>query len=328
MASWSDILGELTQSGSPPNFDEVRRRYAAALHRHTGRNVIVYTSGWLQKPDVLHADISISDADMLGMMEVNYGLSGDQLDLILHSPGGSAEAAESLVAYLRARFMHIRVFVPHLAMSAATMIACAADEIVLGRHSFLGPTDPQIMVPDQAGIRLVPAQNVLDQFEKAQKEAHDPAKLAAWLPMLAQYGPDLLVTCEASLKMSRGLVARWLETWMLRNRQDAAVRAGEISEWLANHTHFNSHARHIGLDALKEKGMCVARLEDDPKLQDLVLSVFHATIHSLSMTPATKIIENHVGHAYIVQLQPPPSAAPFGIQIGISPPENPEPEVH
>ena len=55
-------------------------------------------------------------------MEVSQGLEGDGLDLILHSPGGSPEAAEAIVSYLRSRFSHIRVIVPQLAMSAATMI--------------------------------------------------------------------------------------------------------------------------------------------------------------------------------------------------------------
>ena len=89
-------------------------------------------SGWLQResPPGL---VSIGDEDMQAFMEVSQGLEGDGLDLILHSPGGSPEAAEAIVSYLRSRFSHIRVIVPQLAMSAATMIACAADEIVLGR---------------------------------------------------------------------------------------------------------------------------------------------------------------------------------------------------
>ena len=120
-------------------------------------------------------------------MEVSYGLeSDDGLDLILHSPGGSPEAAEAIVSYLRSRFTNIRVIVPQLAMSAATMIACAANEIVLGKHSSLGPTDPQILIPTSLGIRAVPAQAVLDQFDRAQMECADPAKLSAWLPMLSQ----------------------------------------------------------------------------------------------------------------------------------------------
>ena len=113
-------------------------------------------------------------------MEVCHGMERDQLDLILHSPGGSAEAAESIISYLRQHFSTMRVFVLQFAMSAATMTACAADQIVLGKHSFLGPTDPQVMLQTDLGARAVPAQAILDQFDRAQRECVDPAKLSAW----------------------------------------------------------------------------------------------------------------------------------------------------
>ena len=200
MPIWSEILRELAetqQQGRPADFDGVRRKYLLELHGHSGRDTILYASGWLQR-EAPPALVSINDEDMQALMEVCHGLQGEDLDLILHSPGGSPEAAEAIVSYLRSRFSRIRVIVPQLAMSAATMIACAADEIVLGKHSFLGPTDPQILLPTTLGVRGVPAQTVLDQFDRAQRECADPAKLSAWLPMLSQYGPDLLVSSPNS----------------------------------------------------------------------------------------------------------------------------------
>ena len=205
MPIWSEILRELeeTRRGEgPPNFDLVRRRYLAALYGHTGRNAVLYASGWLQK-EAPPERISINDEDIHALMEVTSGLPAAGLDLILHSPGGSPEAAEGIVSYLRSRFDHIRVIVPHLAMSAATMISCAADEILMGKHSFLGPIDPQLVASTPLGNRNVPAQAVLDQFDKAMRECADPTKLSAWLPMLGQYGPDLLVQSEMALSRNR-----------------------------------------------------------------------------------------------------------------------------
>ena len=301
MPIWSEILAELwgTQRGStPPDFDGVRRKYLQKLHNHTGRNVILYVSGWLQKEGP-PAALSIDDEDVYALMDVIQGTEGDDLDLILHSPGGSPEAAEAVVLYLRSRFSHIRVIVPNLAMSAATMISCAADEIVLGKHSFLGPTDPQILIPTALGRRWVPAQAVLDQFDKAQQESTDPSKLSAWLPMLGQYGPDLLVHCETALDLSRDLVKTWLENYMFNGRPDASGQAQHISEWLADHQQFKSHSRHIPRAALEDQGLVITQLEDDEALQDLSLSVFHAATHTFNGTPAVKIIENHTGRAYI-----------------------------
>ena len=323
MPLWSDILAELNQSapqGSPPDFDGVRRRYLAALHRHTDRNVVLYASGWLQRDDAPPARISITDEDIHALMEVTSGLRGPNLDLILHSPGGSPEAAASIVTYLRSRFSHIRVIVPHLAMSAATMISCAADEIMMGKHSFLGPTDPQVLLTTPLGTRYIPAQAVLDQFDKAQRDCSDPAKLSAWLPMLSQYGPDLLVQCETALELSRELVSTWLEAYMFKHRDDRADFARSVSDWLSDHKRFKSHSRHLSRSDLSEQGLSVLSLEDDEKLQDLGLSVFHATTHAFTATPAVKIVENHAGRAFIKHHIPNPPAQAVQIALGPNPP--------
>lgn len=324
MPIWSEILAELnasTKAGNPPDFDGVRRKYLLELQEHTRRNVILYASGWLQREGVPLSLVSIGEEDVHGLMEVTAGLRGPAVDLILHSPGGIPEAAEAVVSYLRSRFSHVRVIVPYLAMSAATMISCAADEIVMGKHSFLGPTDPQLLLSTSLGMRAIPAQAVLDQFDKAQRECVDPAKLSAWLPMLSQYGPDLLVRCETTLDMSRELVRTWLKTYMFKNTSDAEEKADFISKWLANHTNFKSHNRHLSRTDLIEQGLTVRSLEDDQKLQDLSLSVFHATTHTFNGTRAVKIVENYLGRAFIKQhVQQLMPSLPIGIAPQLPPP--------
>lgn len=318
MPIWSEILGELSETrhgNNMPDFDGVRRKYLANLHLHSGRNVILYASGWLQR-DVPPALISINDEDIHAFMEVVHGLDSDRLDLILHSPGGSPEAAEAIVSYLRSRFADIRVIVPHLAMSAATMIACAANEIMLGKHSFLGPTDPQLLIQTQLGVRSVPAQSVLDQFDCAQRECVDPAKLSAWLPMLTQYGPDLLAQCKSASDMSKKLVKTWLENYMFRDDPRRHAKSEDISEWLADHGNFKSHSRHISRDEIQRRGINSSFLEEDSVFQDLVLSVFHATSHAFGATPAVKIVENHLERAFIKQHVDQPVSS---VELGIAP---------
>ena len=69
------------------------------------------------------------------MMEVCEGLPGPDLDVILHTPGGRAEATASIVAYLRQKFTNIRVLFPWRRCRPASMWALAADTIVMGAHS-------------------------------------------------------------------------------------------------------------------------------------------------------------------------------------------------
>src|SRR6202166_4147773 len=66
------------------------------------------------------------------------------LDLVLHTPGGLVLAALQIAKAVREHKARVTVFVPHYAMSGGTLIALAADEIVMCEHSVLGPIDPQL----------------------------------------------------------------------------------------------------------------------------------------------------------------------------------------
>jgi hypothetical protein len=188
-------------------------------------------------------------------MEVMHGLPVGALDLVLHLPGGSAESAESIVTYIRSRFNDVRVFVPHAAMSAATMLACSADRIVMGKHSFLGPIDPQFIIQTELGRASVAAHAIEEQFELAKREIQDkPQLLPAWLPILRQYGPALIVQCQLARELALSLVTDWLNRYMFA----APIAAGreapgaQIASKLADHGAFKSHSRFIGREQAKE----------------------------------------------------------------------------
>jgi ClpP class serine protease len=66
------------------------------------------------------------------------------VDLVLHTPGGLVLAALQIAKAVREHKAKVTVFVPHYAMSGGTLIALAADEIVMCEHSVLGPIDPQL----------------------------------------------------------------------------------------------------------------------------------------------------------------------------------------
>ena len=318
MPTWGNILKELSDSHAPsgggPDFDGVRRRYLAKVHALTGRAVILYSSAWLETRDIPPSAISISLQDMIGFMEVVSDIEERELDLIIHSPGGSAEAAEAIVQYIRTRFDNVRVFVPLAAMSAATMIALSADEIVMGDHSQLGPIDPQFQIMMPEGPRAAPAKAILDQFEQAKQECRDdPASLAAWMPILRSYAPGLLTQCVDSRDLAEGMVVQWLTDYMFREDQDREEKARRVAAWFADYDTFQSHGRRVGPKPARDQGVHVKRLEDDHDLQDAILSVHHVTMHTFSNTPATKIVENHHGKAFVqreksILVQAPPIA--------------------
>jgi hypothetical protein len=305
MPTWGQILAELQsekqRTGQIP-FDAVRRKYLGALHVHTGRQVIFYATRWTQTGSgrVEPAAISITDEDIQGLMEVVYELKDKSLDLILHSPGGSPEVAEGIVTYLRSKFDDIRVIIPQAAMSAATMIACASNRIVMGKHSSLGPIDPQFILQTPLGTQAVPAHAILDQFKRAQDDCKDSKLLSSWLPILSQYGPGLLVQCKNAIDLAEELVKTWLDMYMFHQKKPNP--SATIAQKLSSHRELKSHGRHISLQQAQGLGLQVDALEDNHAFQEAVLSVYHATMHTFA-TPAVKIIENHLGRAFIKMQQ-------------------------
>jgi len=290
MPNWNEILDEIKEAGS--THDIIRRRYLKAMADYTKRNVITYYSGWLQKPGL--QGVEVNDADKNGFMSVIHKLDKSAgLDLILHTPGGNIAATESLVDYLRSMFgTNINVFVPQLAMSAGTMIACSAQKIFLGKESSLGPIDPQI-----GGI---PAHGVVEEFNRAKAEVKaDASTIPIWQPIMAKYNPTFIGECEKAISWSQEIVAEWLETGMFKGQKTAPTKAKKITEDLGDHLLTKNHSRHLSFQTCKDIGLKVEALEKDPELQDLVLSIHHIYIHTLSSTPAYKMIENQNGTAFI-----------------------------
>ena len=320
MATWGEVLKELKATPTPkgsPDFDAVRRKYLAQLSILTGRETILYATDF-RNPNANTSDTAITDSDIHGLMEVVKDLKGENLDLIIDSPGGSVTAAESFVHYLRTRFAHIRILIPHQAMSAATMIALSGDEIHMGSHSYLGPIDPQIFLPTPLGHRWIPAQTVIDQFESAREELlKDTSNFPSWAPILPQYGPDLLKQCENARELAEQLAKEWASKYLLAGQLDAEERGQKIAGYLSNHSNFLTHSRNLPREKLEEIGIPIQYLEADHNFQDAVLSVFHSAIHTFG-GDCIKIIENHQGRGLFRLVRS--AILPTQGQVPVSPP--------
>lgn len=291
MPNWEQVLSEITRTSpteTENSFDVVRRKYLRQLSDHTGRNVIAYYSGFLSKPNVF--GVQITDEDKNGFMLCCHEIDRSRgLDLILHTPGGDLYATDSLVHYLKQMFQgNIRAIVPQIAMSAGTMIACSCSSIVMGKHSNLGPTDPQ--------INGLPAHAVQKQFNRAYNDIkRDPRVAPVWQPMLAQIGTSFLHQCDLAITFAEDWVVRALTENMLSGNPDVATKAPSIAKRLSDLSENKSHARHFHIEECESMGLAIEHLEDDPQLQDLVLTVHHCYMHILSNSTAFKAIENNAG---------------------------------
>ena len=104
------------------------------------------------------------------------------VDVVLHTPGGLVIASLQIARALKDHPGKVTVFVPHYAMSGGTLIALAADEIVMTNHSVLGPIDPQIDgLPAASLIKLVEDKPISDVDDKTLVQADIGKKATAQL---------------------------------------------------------------------------------------------------------------------------------------------------
>lgn len=333
MSNWNQVRLEIQNTKLPngnPDFDGVRKAKIADLTAHTGRPLLIYASDFLNetKAAACAGEVSLDMRDKIGFLEGIQGLQGNQLDVMIHSPGGLAEAAESIVKILRHRFNDIRFIVPSMAKSAATMLALSGNMVVMDELSELGPTDPQFFIQRGDGSSVyAPAQAIIDQFDKAEAALKsDPRKLPAWLPILPLYGPALYQQCQNAIKLSKHLVKQWLATYMFAGlpRRRALGAARRIANFFGNHNNFLTHLRRVDVDGMLGLGASVLDMRQDTALQSRVHALFHATMFTFDGTGAFKIIENSAGHAYVRVLVT-PNIAISQLPVQLAPPAQPQP---
>jgi ClpP class serine protease len=138
--------------------DAMRVRRMARLEKNRNSRVILLvhrqeTMRLLGFPIARYIDVNDSEEVLRAIQMTDPDIP---LDLVLHTPGGLVLAALQIARAIRGHKAKTTVFVPHYAMSGGTLIAVAADEIVMTPYSVLGPVDPQLRdLPAASLIKVV-----------------------------------------------------------------------------------------------------------------------------------------------------------------------------
>jgi ClpP class serine protease len=149
------------------------------------------------------------------------------LNIVLHTPGGLGLAAMQIARAVRAHKGKVTVFVPHYAMSGGTLIALAADEIVMCKHSVLGPIDPQ--------LGHMPAASLLKVIEqKPVAEINDQTLV------LADVGRKAIVQVKGA---ARELLAERLPS----DQAEALAEKISTGTWTHDYPISPAEARSLGL---------------------------------------------------------------------------------
>ena len=147
---------------------------------------------------------------------------------------------------------------------------------------------------------------IRDEFRRASDEIKgDKDKIPVWQPILAKYSPTLIGQCERAIKWSTEIATESLLTGMFeKDLEKESIVKGIVDE-LTDNDRTKSHNRQFSAQKCDDLKLKITMIEDDPDLQDLVLSVHHSTILTITSTAAVKIIENNEGKSHIVQYNPP-----------------------
>lgn len=214
--------------------ERLRQRKISQIERARGSRVILLVHReerltLLGLPIIRYLDMNDSEEVMRAVQLTDPNMP---LDMVLHTPGGLYLAATQIALALSGHKGKVTIFVPHYAMSGGTLIALAADEIVMSRHSVLGPLEPQV-----EGLPAVSLLRVIEQKP------------------IAEIDDETLVLADVAQKALAQL--EQTATQLLTDRM-GATRAAELAKTLTNGrwTHdyaiTAAEARELGLPVKTE----------------------------------------------------------------------------
>ncbi len=226
------------------------------------------------------------------------------LDLMIHTFGGSGETAEKIVEMCRSHCEgEFRVIVPNMAKSAGTLIALGADQIVMGYCSELGPIDPQIRIVIAGAPQFVSAWTfirardaLIDKVKDSEAKQENPA---AYLQQLAAIDPVFASHCEQLMTFAKRLGQKWIAGRLQAQKvpeEEAESQANRVIQFLSNVEEHITHGRLISPMELKknaEPPLDVQELPEQDPLWQLAWELYVRCEVFLKLQPAkAKLIES------------------------------------
>jgi len=243
---------------------------------------------------------SIEYADVLPFQDQLSNLNGTAIDIILETPGGFAEVVEDLVRLIRKKYKTVGVIVPGYSKSAGTIFTMAADEILMGSLSSLGPIDAQIF----SNGKYFSADAFLDGLEKIKKDVIATGRLnPALIPILQNISPGEIQHCENAQTFSKILVKKWLikykfNDWIKHSSTGEKVTddeknelAEDIASKLCKHSDWLTHARSIKLADLQDMKLKIYDYSSDADLDDAITRYYTLLRMTFETTNIYKIFE-------------------------------------
>ena len=221
------------------------------------------------------------------------------LDLILNSPGGTLAPTQALVRALRGRYDHIRVFVPQRAMSAATMLTCAANQIIMDGFASLSPTNPLVVVPTVGGQMMVPAQAVVDEHQELLHRLHTSPNAEDLMSHMAQ-PMGLFHDARRVINESRLALGGWISLYSLNPDSTRTGNGQDTADWISAYYSHLDHTGFLTINDLLGYGLNVDHMDNHPELRELCMTAFYAAQIAFMLTDTVKVVRCHLDPADLI----------------------------
>jgi len=258
--------------------EEELLKYIGLYNKIKDTYLIVYSSSFNKQ---VPGNILLMD-DYYTIFDMLRNIDSNNLDFYIETPGGSGEAAEEIVRFIRSKFDNISFVVSGEAKSAGTIIVLSGNEILMTKSGSLGPIDAQVRI----GRSVISAYDYCEWITNKRKEAEKMGGLNPFdATMIAQISPGELSGVSHSLEFAQDLVVGWLEKYKFKNwdvtetqgkkvtKEMREHRAKEIAKCLINHGKWRSHGRSLKIDDLERIGLKITKVDDNPELSDVVYRI-------------------------------------------------------
>ncbi len=212
----------------------------------------------------------------------------EKLDIIIDSPGGDGNVAETLSNMCREFCKESRAIIIKSAKSAATMWALSTDKIVMGYISELGPTDPQITITADNKTYVVSAHSIINGVGQLHSMLAQGIDQRIVMTLAHKIDPPILDFASNAIAFSKDFAFRWLSEYMLKSDPD---KARKIADDLSNQTLWLNHGRRIDIKGARKLGLKITEIKKDSKLWKLLWEYFCRVQIMLNNTGNAKLFE-------------------------------------
>lgn len=266
------------QAGTPKRQEIIRK--IENLDPAKPRRVLIYIANTTNPNSGIMPAHTVPIGDALADMDGQANL-----DLMIHTFGGSGEAAEKIVEMCRYRCSgEFRVIIPNMAKSAGTLIALGADKIIMGHCSEVGPIDPQIRMNAGNAPQMVSAWTFIhardDLTNKVNETVAKGHNATALLQQLATIDSVFVKHCEQLMEFSQKVGGKWISDRLIKrglDQQQASSNAEKVIAFLSNVEEHIVHGRLILARELRENcapTLDIEELQEQNELWQLIWELY------------------------------------------------------